>query len=57
MLLEYLLARADLIKDEYFDKKECTEEDRRELKGKLSELGELIGLVAFMDSFKVLETK
>jgi hypothetical protein len=53
VLLEYLLARADLLKDEFFEKSG----DVEVLKAHLQELDEIVGIVAFMDSFKELKPK
>jgi hypothetical protein len=57
ILLEYLLARADLLRDEYLEKEDSTDRDRAKLQGQLSEIDEIVGLVAFMDSFKELPNK
>jgi hypothetical protein len=54
-LVEYLLAQADLYKDEFFEKQDATSEDKAYLRGQLQVFDDIIGLVAFMDAFKVLQ--
>ena len=54
ILLEYLLARADLLRDDYLEKEDSTKLDKAKLQGQLSEIGEIVGLVAFMENFKEL---
>jgi hypothetical protein len=53
LILEYLLARADLLKDEFFEKGGSSDV----VKAKLDEIDEIIGIVHFMDSFKELKPK
>ena len=54
-LVEYLLAQADLYKDEFFNKQDATSEDKAYLRGQLQVFDDIIGLVAFMNAFKVLQ--
>lgn len=55
ILLEYLLAMGDRYKDEFFDKQEATDIDKAYLRGQLSIIDDIVGLVAFIKSFKVFE--
>lgn len=52
-LLEYLLAQADQYKDDFFDKQDATPEDKAYLRGQLQVYDDIIGLVAFMNAFRV----
>lgn len=55
ILLEYLLAMGDRYKDEFFDKQEAIDIDKAYLRGQLSIIDDIVGLVAFIKSFKVFE--
>lgn len=55
MVLEYLLALADRNKDEFFEKKELTESDRRYYQGKLEMIDEIVGLGSFLKHYKTQE--
>lgn len=57
LLLEYLLASADRYKDDFFEKENTIETDKRYLQGQLNVIDDIVGLVNFMDSFKVIEKK
>jgi hypothetical protein len=52
-LVEYLLAQADLMKDIYFESETATEKEKAYLRGQLQVFDDIIGLVSFMNAFKV----
>ena len=56
LLAEYLLATGDRLKDDFFEKQDATELDKAYLRGQLQVLGDIIGLPAFIKSFKVFES-
>lgn len=51
-LLEYLLATADRIRDDFMEKETSTDIDKAYLRGQLQVINDIVGLVAFMNSFK-----
>jgi hypothetical protein len=55
LLLEYLLASSDRIKDDFFEKADTTEVDKAYLRGQLQVYDDIVGLVNFMNAFKVVK--
>jgi len=53
--VEYLLAQADLMKDIYFESETATEKEKAFLRGQLQVFDDIIGLVSFMNAFKVAQ--
>ena len=57
--MEYLLSQVDLVKDGYFEKEYKSEKEEAHaksyLQGQLQVYSDIIGLVAFMNAFKVLK--
>lgn len=52
LLLEYLLAVADRVKDDYFEKTTTDKFDKKYLQGQLQSIDDIVGLVYFIKSFK-----
>lgn len=57
IFLEYLLGEVDRNKDSLLDKAEPTDVDIYRMKGALMVFSDIIGLVAFLKRFKVIERK
>lgn len=57
LLLEYLLAASDLYKDKFFEGTTSTPEDLKFLQGQLNVLEDIIGLPAFVRSFRDMNSK
>jgi hypothetical protein len=53
--VEYLLAQADLMKDNFFESSTNSEVEKAYLRGQLQVFDDIIGLVSFMNAFKVLQ--
>lgn len=55
VVLEYLLALSDRIKDDFFAKKDTNEVEKAFITGKLEMIDELVGLGSFLKSYKTKE--
>lgn len=55
LLLEYLVAMAEVNKDQFFDSKNKKDEDLPRLEGYLDSATEIVGLVDFLKRYNVAE--